>query len=200
MGVRKPGFQLLSLVPPHSMQGSPSHADSLCVLPDQLGIYLSTYIPLLVFSLLVICAVNIRRICSPRQGKRYAPSGFTNSPSYVLSGALRSRSDTGGSTESNGWLQYPSENDSDALPRPTSLAKKISRPIYSRTFVLLGRRRRLTISRESIASLTGTIFRCCGNQEVPKSRGFVMGFLYDVRDVAIFPLAIFVALSWWMFR
>ncbi|KAJ7924953.1 Metallo-dependent phosphatase-like protein [Mycena leptocephala] len=199
MGVRKPGFQLLSLVPPHSMQGSSSHADSLCLLPDQLGIYLSTYIPFLVFSLLVICAVNIRRIYSPRQRKRYSASGFTDSP-YVLSGALRSRSDTGGPTESNGWLQYPSENDSDALPRPTSLAKKISRPIYSRTFVLLGRRRRLTISRESIASLTGTIFRCCGNQEVPKSRGFVMGFLYDVRDVAIFPLAIFLALSWWMFR
>ncbi|KAJ6594040.1 Metallo-dependent phosphatase-like protein [Mycena capillaripes] len=199
MGIRKPGFQLLSLVPPHSMQGSSSHADSLCLLPDQLGIYLSTYIPLLVFSLLVICVANIRRLCTPRHGKRDSGSVSTSSPYMPLSGVLRSRMETGRPTESSDWLQYPSENDTDALPRPTSSSKKVSRPIYSKTFVLLGRRRRITISRDSVASLTGTIFSCSGNQEVPKSRGFVVGFLYDVRDVAIFPLSIFGIVSWWMF-
>ncbi|KAJ7703056.1 hypothetical protein B0H17DRAFT_1157179 [Mycena rosella] len=182
MGIRQPGFQLLSLVPPHSVQGRSSHADSLCLLPDQLGIYLSTYIPFLVLSLLVLCAANIHRICSPRQAKRQSAPGSTNSPSYApLSGALH-------------------DNDL-TLPRPTpSLSKKAARPMYSRTFVLLGRRRRITIGSESIASLAGTIFSCCGNQDVPQSRGFAAGFLYDVRDVAVYPLGIFGVLSWWMFR
>ncbi|KAJ7497433.1 Metallo-dependent phosphatase-like protein [Mycena latifolia] len=200
MGIRKPGFQLLSLVPPHSNHGSPSHADSLCLLPDQLGIYLSTYIPLLVFSLLVIFVANIHRICSPREGKRHTTQASPNSPSYVpLSGALRSRLEGGRPTDD--WLQYPSENDTNSLPRPTpSLSKKVPRPFYSQTFVLFGRRRRITIGTESITSLFGTVFSCCGNQDVPRSRGFAAGFLYDIRDVAIFPLAIFGTLSWWMFR
>ncbi|KAJ6587057.1 Metallo-dependent phosphatase-like protein [Mycena vulgaris] len=200
MGIRRPGFQLLSLVPPHSMQGSSSHADSLCLLPDQLGIYLSTYIPFLVFSLLIILVANIRRICTPRQDKRHFTPASTNSPSYApLSGILRSRLEAGRSTDD--WLQYPSEDDTDTLPRPTSsLSKKAPRPIYSQTFVLFGRRRRITIGTDSMASLVGTVFSCCGNQDVPKSRSFLAGFLYDVRDVAIFPVAIFGALSWWMFR
>ncbi|KAF7361777.1 Metallo-dependent phosphatase [Mycena venus] len=80
MGIRKPGFQLLSLVDPHSVPGSASHADSLCLLPDQLGIYLSTYIPLLVLSLLTLCVLNIYRVCSPRQGKRRSSSVSTTSP------------------------------------------------------------------------------------------------------------------------
>ncbi|KAJ7680466.1 Metallo-dependent phosphatase-like protein [Mycena polygramma] len=202
MGVRKPGFQLLSFVSPHSMQGTSSHADSLCLLPDQLGIYLSTYIPLLVVSLLIICVANIRRTCSRRQRKRQSTSGIQSSSYVPLSGVLRSRSEAERPTESTDWLHYPSENDADTLPRPTSsrASQKASRAIYSHTFVLLGRRRRLTISRESIASLSGTIFGCCGNEEVPQSRGVVVGFLHDVRDIAIFPLGIFVLVSWWMFR
>ncbi|KAJ7091250.1 Metallo-dependent phosphatase-like protein [Mycena epipterygia] len=201
MGIRRPGFQLLSLVPPHSIQGSASHADSLCLLPDQLGIYLSTYIPLLVFSLLVICVTNIHRICSPRQSKRQYGPVSTSSPSYApLSGLLRSRLESG-SSESDDWLQYPSENDTDTLPRPTSsLSKKGTRPIYSQSFVLFGRRRRITVSTESMSSLARNIFGCCGNADVPQSRGFAAGCLYDVRDVAVFPLAIFGTLSWWMFR
>jgi len=195
MGIRKPGFQLLSLVPPHTVQGSPSHADSLCLLPDQLGIYLSTYIPLLVCSLLVILVANIHRVCSPRQSKRRSASVSTNSPSYApLSGVLRSRSDAGRPAESSDWLQY----DTDTLPRPTSSSKKPSPHIYSQTFVMLGRRRRITISHESIGSLASTIFRCCGNHE-PKPRGFLVGVLYDVRDVAVFPLGIFAVVSFWMF-
>ncbi|KAJ7045658.1 Metallo-dependent phosphatase-like protein [Mycena alexandri] len=196
MGIRRPGFQLLSLVPPHSMQGSSSHADSLCLLPDQLGIYLSTYIPFLVLSLIVIFIVNIRRVSSPRKNRRSSNSGSATSPSY----ALRSRSDTG-RTEPSDWLQYSSESDGDILPRPTSSSsKKVSRPIYSHTFVLLGRRRRITINVEAINSFARTIFVCCGNQEVPKTRGFAMGVLYDVRDVAVFPFTIFAFLSWWVFR
>jgi len=197
MGIRKPGFQLLSLVQPHSVQGSSSHADSLCLLPDQLGIYLSTYIPLLVCSLLVIFVANIYRVYSPRQSKRHSGSVSPNSSSYTpLSGTLRSRSDTGRPTESSNWLDYP---DADTLPHPTPSSKRVPRAIYSRTFVLLGRRRRITISQDSVNALLGsTIFSCCSN-DVPKSRGCVVGIMYDVLDVAVFPLGIFAAISWWMF-
>ncbi|KAJ7268851.1 Metallo-dependent phosphatase-like protein [Mycena haematopus] len=196
MGIRQPGFQLLSLVQPQSVVGSSSHADSLCLLPDQLGIYLSMYIPLLVCSLLVICVTNIYRVYSRRQSKRPSTPAFQNSLSYApLSAALRSRSDAGRPTESDDWLHYP-DADADALPHPVPASKKVSRPIYSRTFVMLGRRRRITISHESIAQLGGTIFSCGG---VPKSRGFVVGFLCDVRDVAVFPLGMFAAVSRWVF-
>ncbi|KAJ7780523.1 Metallo-dependent phosphatase-like protein [Mycena maculata] len=201
MGIRRPGFQLLSLVPPHSMHGSLSHADSLCLLPDQLGIYLSTYIPLLVLSLIIICIANIHRTCFRQQVKRQYTPASTNSPSYApLTGALRSRSDTGRPLDD--WLQYPSDDDdTGTLPRPTpSASKKSARPIYSRSFVLFGRRRRITIGSDSVTALSGTIFSCCGNENVPKSRGFAAGFLYDVWTVAIYPLAIFAVLSWWMFR
>ncbi|KAJ7446202.1 Metallo-dependent phosphatase-like protein [Mycena galericulata] len=199
MGIRRPGFQLLSLVSPHSIPGSLSHADSLCLLPDQLGIYLSTYIPILIFSLSVICVANLRRTCSPRQGKRLSTPVPTNSPSYApLTGALRSRWETG--RPADDWLQYPSDIETDTLPYHTSASKKVSRPVYSRSFVLFGRQRRITIGTESMKHLAGTIFSCCNNEKVPSSRGFVTGFLYDARDVAIFPLTIFALLSWWMFR
>ncbi|KAF7376265.1 hypothetical protein MSAN_00041800 [Mycena sanguinolenta] len=198
MGIRKPGFQLLSLVPPQSVLGnSSSHADELCLLPDQLGIYLSLYIPLLLFSLLVICVANIYRVRT-RHSKRQSTSASPNSPSYVpLSTALRSRSDSGRPTESSDWLNYP-DADADTLPPPTAAPTKASRPTYSWTFVMLGRRRRITISHESLALLGNTIFSCCGNG-VPKSRGLVTGFLCDVRDVAVFPLGIFAAVAWWVF-
>ncbi|KAF7321631.1 Metallo-dependent phosphatase [Mycena kentingensis (nom. inval.)] len=70
MGIRRPGFQLLSLVPPDPNQTTSSHSDSLCLMPDQLGIYLSTYIPLLVLSLLAIIAVNALRVLNRNRSSR----------------------------------------------------------------------------------------------------------------------------------
>ncbi|KAJ7217913.1 Metallo-dependent phosphatase-like protein [Mycena pura] len=188
MGIRQPGIQLLSLVPPDPMHGSLSHSDSLCLLPDQLGIYLSTYIPFLVFSLLVICFANIYKIRTSQYSASLAPS-------YApLSSALRSHSDSG--RHGDAWLNYPPEDD--ALPRPAAF-KNAPRPLYSWTFVLLSRRRRISISADSMSSLASLLCGCCGG-DVPKSRGTARGILYDVRDVAVFPLAIFGVLAWWMFR
>ncbi|KAJ7163630.1 Metallo-dependent phosphatase-like protein [Mycena crocata] len=200
MGIRRPGFQLLSIVPPHSMQGSSAHADSLCLLPDQLGIYLSTYIPFLVLSLVVVFVANVCRSCSPRQSKRQPVSPSVHSPSYApLSGALRSRSEA--ERLADDWLRYPSDNELDTLPRPTSSAsKKGSHSAYSQTFVLFGRRRRMAIGTQSLTALASAIFSCFGNQVVPKSRGFAKGFMWDLRDIAVYPLSIFAAYSWWMFR
>jgi len=47
MGIRKPGFQLLSV--PEDDTGVP--VDRLCLLPDQIGIYLEGYLPLVALTL-----------------------------------------------------------------------------------------------------------------------------------------------------
>jgi hypothetical protein len=58
MGVRKPGFQLLTLSSGH---GDSSYADVPCLLPDQLGIYLNLYVPLIIFSLLILALSHVHR-------------------------------------------------------------------------------------------------------------------------------------------
>ncbi|WWD21088.1 hypothetical protein CI109_105569 [Kwoniella shandongensis] len=61
-GIRRPGFQLLSLVPPASSGYSASltHADRPCFLPDQLGVYSRVYIPLAILTLLYLFGTNVR--------------------------------------------------------------------------------------------------------------------------------------------
>lgn len=49
MGIRKPGFQLLS-VPANDGDGAGA-VDQLCLLPDQIGIYLGGYLPLVALTL-----------------------------------------------------------------------------------------------------------------------------------------------------
>jgi len=52
MGIRKPGFQLLS-VPEDDGSGAGA-VDHLCLLPDQIGIYLEGYLPLVALTLTVM--------------------------------------------------------------------------------------------------------------------------------------------------
>ena len=60
MGIKRPGFQLLSLVPPpiaHSYDYeyvNNTFADTPCHLPDQLGIYTNRYFPFFLITLLVL--------------------------------------------------------------------------------------------------------------------------------------------------
>ncbi|KAL1735503.1 Metallo-dependent phosphatase-like protein [Schizophyllum commune] len=59
MGVRRPGYQLLSLAPAErGADDAAAAATALCLLPDQLHIYLGVYVPLLVLSLALVGAVN----------------------------------------------------------------------------------------------------------------------------------------------
>ncbi|KAK8843394.1 hypothetical protein IAR55_007051 [Kwoniella newhampshirensis] len=61
-GIRRPGFQLLSLVPPqpNAYAASLTHADRPCFLPDQLGVYSRVYIPLAIITTLYLLGTNIR--------------------------------------------------------------------------------------------------------------------------------------------
>lgn len=56
MGINRPGFQLLSLAPPpeSAITLSQTAADSPCLLPDQLSIYVSRYVPLLFLSVIAV--------------------------------------------------------------------------------------------------------------------------------------------------
>jgi len=61
MGIRKPGFQLLSL--PGDDGDGASAVDQLCLLPDQIGIYLEGYLPLVALTLgvMIVDLVLIRK-------------------------------------------------------------------------------------------------------------------------------------------
>lgn len=77
MGIRQPGVQLLSLD-----KSGPGTGDYLCLMPDQIGIYLDVYLPLILLSLLVIAVANL---CMP-----YSTQRLTRSPPMNGSG-VRSR-------------------------------------------------------------------------------------------------------------
>ncbi len=60
-GIRRPGFQLLSLVPPSTTsQSSITHADRPCFLPDQVGVYNRVYFPLFILTIVYLLFTNIR--------------------------------------------------------------------------------------------------------------------------------------------
>ncbi|KAI0063610.1 Metallo-dependent phosphatase [Artomyces pyxidatus] len=54
MGIRRPGFHLLSLAAPEAPAGVETFAHRPCVLPDQIKIYLGVYVPLLVLTLIAV--------------------------------------------------------------------------------------------------------------------------------------------------
>ena len=62
MGIKRPGFQLLSLAEPSAILSQKnSYADAPCLLPDQIGIYTLRYLPLLLVTLAFLFIINVRR-------------------------------------------------------------------------------------------------------------------------------------------
>lgn len=59
-GIRRPGFQLLSLIPPHEATTSKTHADRPCFLPDQAGVYYTVYLPVAILTFVYLFSTNIR--------------------------------------------------------------------------------------------------------------------------------------------
>ncbi|KAI0334970.1 hypothetical protein GY45DRAFT_1351073 [Cubamyces sp. BRFM 1775] len=180
MGIRRPGYQLLSLIPPSSSPAVQTFAHTPCLLPDQLGIYLSVYVPLLVLTLAVLLLSNVWRSCTRH-----------SSPN----------------TRSGEWSSLGPDNATDPdydLPPPSAWrSKEFPRPGWSCTcnLPLCGRRRRLTFSSASllvgIASFlwTGDSAR---NDEARRRMGVLKGFAFDARDVAWAPVALFVGIAWWV--
>ena len=99
MGIRRPGFQLLSVAPLNYRGGSTSShirsatlADVPCLLPDQIKIYTHCYAPLGILTVFVLCWFNYkhRRFCQHHAawaGGMTRPFGFASmrsseSPTY----------------------------------------------------------------------------------------------------------------------
>ncbi|KAK6904396.1 hypothetical protein L486_08017 [Kwoniella mangroviensis CBS 10435] len=87
-GIRRPGFQLLSLVPPqpNGYAGSVTHADRPCLLPDQSGSYYRVYLPLAILTFLFLFGTNIRAAW-----QRWSGSSSKNGGGGSYYGDLKSR-------------------------------------------------------------------------------------------------------------
>ncbi|KAI1796433.1 Metallo-dependent phosphatase [Ganoderma leucocontextum] len=182
MGIRHPGYQLLSLVPPSPGRGTPTVAHQPCLLPDQLGIYLNVYIPLISLTLIVLLATNARRVLS----RHSSPTRQSGDPASIP-------------------LASPSEDDVDHdLPPPSAWRAKAFRHSapYSRTFtfVFRGQARRLTLSLPAlIRSVVRFVWSGGGREGKARKRaGVGKGLVKDFVEAAWAPLALFVAIAWWV--
>lgn len=198
MGIRQPGFQLLSLAPHQYWQTTKStatYADAPCLLPNQLRIYLSMYVPFFVITLLAIFLSNI-----PRVALRSSLRQHTKRLSSPQKSAPRPRSRTYNDN------QMTSDEDSNSpfrLPFPASASPQISRIGRNMPFswVLRDRLRRMAITTQ-VGSIFSDpfLYRKGGNRGLRKrkDKSFVARCIYDVRDIALFPLILFMLISLWI--
>jgi ethanolamine phosphate phosphodiesterase len=200
MGIQQPGFQLLSLAPHQYWQATKSpttYTDVPCFLPGQLGIYLSVYAPCFVISLLAVVISNIPRVAS-RSGLRHHTKRHY-SPHKLAS---RPRSGTHDDNE------MTSDEDSSSpfhLPPPVSASSQISRANRNMPFSWLPRdrlRRSTTRTKgdsDSIFSIS-FLYRLWGTRGLRKRKhnSFVGKCICDVRDIAVFPLFLFMLISLWI--
>lgn len=227
MGVRRPGVQLLSLLPPSYMEEHHSTSisvrtiqDSPCFLPDQLGIYLSVYFPFTLFSLLTLFISNVHRVTSsvPSDSQYAPPPGSANLEANAEFGdwrattpitmddqvPLRRLKDDKVHDEEEGFA--PTTPGSAATPGTAIFGKPRSGPrpwLKSWSFVFFGRRRRLTIDSAVLGSVLSPFFSDRSQLEANIRRhrlGLIHGFVLDVCRVAWPPLALFAVITWWAFR
>ncbi|KAG2079119.1 Metallo-dependent phosphatase [Suillus decipiens] len=198
MGIRRPGFQLLSLIStvpametltqlPNS---PPSLLDTPCFLPDQLGIYLNVYLPFILFSVLCLLAFDVHRsLRGNKQAQRQADVALrpihnscrtNNDELYRRSPGQSATEDT----DDDSMLPLPVTKP--AGPTPTrQLRGRSSSSSNSWTFYLLGRRR-----------YTSLILPCSIANRGMHEVGLLRGFLSDVVEVAWPPLLVFCIAAW----
>jgi len=183
MGIKRPGFQLLSLAPQGQTEDATkiqrTHADVPCILPDQIAIYLSAYVPLLLVSLFMVLVSNA--LCVPsktRQLRRRSSSPKTRT-------TLRFRQ-SGDSSDEEHW----SDNSSHLLPHPASTPLPKSFMAGRYLPIIFGRRRRIMCS--------DAFCLAAGRKTRQQNHGVLSGFIRDTRDVAVFPLSLFVMISLWI--
>ncbi|PFH50891.1 hypothetical protein AMATHDRAFT_143874 [Amanita thiersii Skay4041] len=204
MNVKFPGFQLLSLTSDQRQENGKSlgHADELCLLPDQLSIYLFKYIPLLLVSLLILFVVNTAPAYLPQpfRSPQAVHTGYQGHMTRLGHRALPGR-DSGRDPMSDSYYH----NDL-TLPPPLSAAKCKPRPRTTWTFHLLGRRRRISfpwpLALVSKAVRDRLLFHNLTvkgrSKHVLKRSGVIGGFINDTRAVASIPLSIIVLISCWI--
>lgn len=192
MNVRRPGFQLLSLLPKeYWTDDTTTHADQICLMPDPLSIYLSTYIPLLLVSLLIVFLLNM---AGAQDHPKLNGSGGATTSYQQRSAMLVLRSTSGREDENDRRYTH-----SSFLPPPVSTPKYGYLSQRSRSFFLLGRRRRLSIPAPLdalVKAMKSFLFGSSGTRSI-RHRGTVQGFVHDVWSIAALPLSTFVFVSLW---
>lgn len=176
MNVRRPGFQLLSLAPSGSRRDNKhTYFDVPCLLPDQLGIYLNTYIPLLALSLFIVFGMNVQNEMRPAH--------------------LKNRSEAG-----QGFLA----GDRHADIEGAELRSRFSSPSSPGWFILQGQRSQLKADHPSVFEWVerlkdGSSFFCSARTRTSLRRqGWLWASLLDVWGIAIFPICTFALVTWWV--
>lgn len=175
MNVRKPGFQLLSLVshvsPSDPNPGSQQHLP--CALPDQLGIYIWGYGLL---ALLSVIGVLVKRI------RGYRRSRYDRSPTK------EERAEAG---EAVGMVRG---RGSGIIGKPSNGHYVSESVIFEEAPRSARRRRGYTFALGSnLVGIPSLGSRSC-------RYGLVGGVLRDVRQVAWPPALIWIGITLWMFR
>jgi len=196
MGIQRPGFQLLSLAPHQYWQAAKStttYADAPCLLPGQLEIYLSVYVPLFAISLLVVFVVNVSRVASRSSLRRW----HTKRSSSPLELASRPRS---GNQDDSGMTSDEDPNSPSSLPLPAPVSSRIrwtDRKLTSSWVPFDQPRLRAQVGSVIPNPLLYRLGRSRGLGK-RKLKSFIVGFIRDVRDIAVFPLIVFVLISLWI--
>ncbi|KAF6760127.1 Metallo-dependent phosphatase-like protein [Ephemerocybe angulata] len=191
MGIRRPGFQLLSLAPPslriptsESLASTVhSHADIPCLLPDQLRTYLSVYIPLGMFSLI---ALAVSQFISLRPRTNLKHSVDLGRPEY---------DDGDDSTGGRGTFRlFPANR------RPRRDGVDVEEGAPSPAVSISEKNGGATARYYGGASKYFQKFFAAGrpsSHRRMRPRRRMVGFLLDVRDVAVWPLGLFILITWW---
>ncbi|KAI0344736.1 hypothetical protein BDW22DRAFT_1326613 [Trametopsis cervina] len=185
MGVRRPGFQLLSLVPPSLASPSgPPLSDTPCFLPFQLGTYVFIYGPLTLLSLLILLTNHIYRA--------YHPGAANHSLAIPLSSRQSS-------------LPNDIEQAAFMLPPPTpgfavkaASRRKNGRPYSEMVFKLNLGGQKLVADLTSVRDLLQCA--CCatrGGMDKRRTTRVLRAFFADVLAVAWLPVALFATMVWW---
>ncbi|KAJ3549354.1 hypothetical protein NMY22_g908 [Coprinellus aureogranulatus] len=201
MGIKRPGFQLLSLAPTELRRehGGVSYADAPCFLPNQLATYLRLYIPLGVVSLLIVAAsqfLSLRGL-RPRTNMKNSVDYGGSAPDYYDDDDLinsHSKRPSFRLTPANRRARRDaSESDSSTgLPVPVSSAD--NHPSGLRGSSILGYGNALLRQVPKVFSVSGPSSRPRMSRR-PRTR--LASFLYDVRDIAVWPIGLFILITWW---
>lgn len=229
MGIRRPGVQLVSLLPPsyvtdHASTSISIHTihDSPCFLPDQLGIYLSVYFPFILLSLLTLIVSNVYRVTtSPPSDNHSPPPPPPGSANLEANFDFEDWRTTTPITMDDQvplrTVKVDKEHDveegfapttpgSAATPGTAIFGKPRSGPrpwSKSWSFVFFGRRRRMTIDSAVLGSVLSPFFSDRHQLEANirgHRVGLIGGFVQDVGRVAWPPLLLFAVITWWAFK
>lgn len=131
MGVRKPGFSLLSLYNPIDANGKPIHTSAeetlqhhLCLMPDQLGIFIN-YILLLVFTLACLLLRAGHMATNPQKSQFAGPDSPLLPTTY---GADKEKCSSSGTSSDDGLTlnSYTDINGGKLASRPSAAKKERS--------------------------------------------------------------------------